>query len=322
VDYRRFLGKREERVAPVVDGAAWLADRAVRCDGGPGWFRVAVSGRTAERGAAATGDEVAAALARLPRSRGPVVGLDDGWGMVLAGARCARVELVPGGEEPAALAPARARRWPVGELLLWEGLDFEGEAEEQARRALEEGRGVDDVKGLAAELRAAFVFAAVRAAGRELGIAAAPVEVTRWIGEVAARGRPAAEEALRALARERALHAARQAQAAEVRRAAARAAAAPPRPAPDLETRVERAMRNTGARALGVRRTGDGLVEVRWIFHGQRFTSLVDERSLRVVDSGVCLAGEDDLVTLESLPGVIEEAMNEHVLVITRHDRS
>lgn len=307
MDHRRFLGKREEVVAPVVDGAAWLRERAVRCGARPGWYRVAVSGRTAEVIGEATAEEI---TATLPLVRGPAIAIAGGWGLVLGGKGCERLELVPAGEEPATFAPVRARRWPIGGLLLWEGLDFEGETEEEARRALEEGRGIDDVKGSSAALRAAFVFATARAAGRALGIEAAPVELGRWIGDVAARGRPAVEDALRALARERAEHARRE-------------IAAPPataaREAPELEDRVERAMRATGARALGVRRAGDGLVEVRWSFRGQRFVSLVDERGLRVVDSGVCLAGADDLVTLESLPGVIAEAIDCDALVITRH---
>jgi hypothetical protein len=320
VDYRRFLARREEVVAPVVDGRAWLRDRAVRCAAEPGWHRVAVAGRGVEVGAAATAEEIAAALARLPAVRGPVIALDGGWGVTLGGAGCERIDLAPPGEDPPGFAPVVARRWPIGELLLWEGLELEGEAEEEARRALEEGRGIDGARGVSAALRAAFVFATARRAGRELGIAAAPAEVRRWLGEIAAEGRPAAERALRALERERDEHAARQRMLAEVRREAARIAARPPPPRLDIEERVERAMRHAGARALGVRRSGEGLIEVRWTFHGQRFVSVVEEVGLRVVDSGVCLAGEDDLVTLESLPGVIFEAMNTELLVITRHD--
>ena len=52
---------------------------------------------------------------------------------------------------------------------------------------------------------------------------------------------------------------------------------------------------------------------------GQRFISVVQSISLQVIDSGVCLAGEDELVTLDSLPGVIREAIDTDRLVITRH---
>jgi hypothetical protein len=51
----------------------------------------------------------------------------------------------------------------------------------------------------------------------------------------------------------------------------------------------------------------------------ERFISVVDALSLHVYDSGVCLAGEDELVTLESLPSVIREAIETGALVITRH---
>ena len=39
------------------------------------------------------------------------------------------------------------------------------------------------------------------------------------------------------------------------------------------------------------------------MFQGQRLISLVAEQGLRVIDSGLCLSGEDDLLTLDSLPG-------------------
>ena len=51
---------------------------------------------------------------------------------------------------------------------------------------------------------------------------------------------------------------------------------------------------------------------------GDSVERVVDALSLRVIDSGVCLAGEDDLVTLDSLPGVIREAIDTDRLVITR----
>jgi hypothetical protein len=51
----------------------------------------------------------------------------------------------------------------------------------------------------------------------------------------------------------------------------------------------------------------------------ERFISIVDADSLQVVDAGVCLAGADSKVTLESLPSVIREAIDTDVLVITRH---
>jgi hypothetical protein len=44
----------------------------------------------------------------------------------------------------------------------------------------------------------------------------------------------------------------------------------------------------------------------------------VDGQSLQVVEAGICLAGHDREITLESLPSVVKEAIEDGVLVITR----
>jgi hypothetical protein len=68
---------------------------------------------------------------------------------------------------------------------------------------------------------------------------------------------------------------------------------------------------------LSTRHRADGLLEVRYRFEGERFVSIVDAATLQVVDAGICLAGADRLVTLESLPGVIREAIRDGEIVIT-----
>ena len=83
--------------------------------------------------------------------------------------------------------------------------------------------------------------------------------------------------------------------------------------------RVERALESAGARLLGTRRLGSERLEVTFSFMGERFLSIVDMGTLQVVDAGICLAGADQEVTLESLPSVIREAIRNDVLVITRH---
>jgi hypothetical protein len=317
VDYRRFLQPSAEVSAPVVGPYAWLPDRRVRVegDGGDGWWKVRARGRVAARVGAAPADEVAELLAPLPRLRGhALMTAGGGLGLVDGNGACHLVDLAPAGEEPPVLAPLSARRWPTGDLVLWAELEFEGELEETARRALEERAGLAGVKGVSAALRAAFAYAAALAASRALAIAVQPGEVKRWLGEIADQGQPRAEVALRALAEERARWAPR-----------ARAMVPRARPVPrargaDLETQVEESLRGAGARLGGVRRLGGGMVEVRWRFEGHRFVSVVAEEGLRVVDSGVCLAGEDRLLTLDSLPGVIREAIEEGALVITHHD--
>jgi hypothetical protein len=312
VDYRRFLQRSEEVDAPVVDGYAWLRDRRARVQGeaANGWWKVKVKGRLAEPIAAATSEEAAAAMAPLPRVRGHVLHAHGGVALVDGRAVCHPIDLAPTDEAPPVLAPVIARRWPTGDLLLWDGLEWEGEVEEAARCALEDRTGLAAMKGVAAALRAAFAFATAQAASRELAIPVEPAEVRRWVGEIADQGYARAETALRALAQERAARAPRRVPVARP----------PPQPH-DLEADVEEALRAAGARLLAVRRVNGGVVEVRWMFQGQRLISLVMEDGLRVIDAGVCLAGEDDLVTLDSLPGVIREAMDTDALVITRHER-
>jgi hypothetical protein len=273
---------------------------------------VLVRGRVAEAVAPALSEEIAGAVSPLPRVRGHVLRAPAGVALVDGRATCQPLELAPADEDPPLLAPVCARRWPTGDLLLWEQLEWEGEAEEQARRVLEDRGGLAGVKGIPASLRAAFGFATAQAASRALAIPVEPAEVQRWIGEIADQGQPRAELALRALAEERA----RWRPPAPV----LRARPSEPVRERELESRVDEALRAAGARLTSMRRQGGGTVEVRWLFQGQRFVSLVAEEGLRVIDSGVCLAGEDDLVTLESLPGVIREAMEEEALVITRHE--
>jgi hypothetical protein len=325
VDYRRFLAKTEEIVAPVVERKLWLHDRRIAVDGvSAGWWRVRLRGRAAEPLRAATEEEVTEALRLLPVVRGPVLRRGRGWAVVVGGSGCEPIDLVRSDEEPPLLSPLKARRWPAGGLLLWDEIEWEGEAEEVARRALEDGSGLQELKGASAALRAAFAFAAAGVASRALGIAATPAELRRWVRNIAERGQPAAEAALRALAVERATWAARARANVEPRQQVGAAArqraglAVSATPAGD-EALLEAALRGAGARLLSHRRASPGLIEVRWQLSGERFVSIVEERGLRVVDAGVCLAGSDSLVTLDSLPGVIRQAMDEDALVITRH---
>lgn len=66
-------------------------------------------------------------------------------------------------------------------------------------------------------------------------------------------------------------------------------------------------------------------IAVRFRFAGRRFECTCDERTLRIIDAGICLVDhatgrkDDNLLTLESLPGVIQQAQREHKLVVFRH---
>jgi hypothetical protein len=332
VDYRKFLGKVESAVLPYFGGGTVdAASRRLRVATPvrPGWWRFEVQGRvaTAREPAGPEG------LDGLPRVRGHV------WGqrLVREGAVAEALELMPE-EEPPRLALVSARRWHDGSLV-FDGLEFEGEAEDAARRALEEGQSLSGAKGVSAALRAAFGYALLEAASRALAIPFAPAEVRTRVLAVAEGGRESAEACLRHLVAEREAHlrarALREArtqaerEAAEAHAVAAQVVARAQQQATrhgrrggreDGVERAERALQSAGARLRDVRRLGGNRLEVTYTFMEERFISIVDADSLQVVDAGVCLAGADSEVTLESLPSVIREAIDTGVLVITRHD--
>jgi hypothetical protein len=323
VDYTKFLGKKEHVVLAYLGGThVFGKDRRMRVEGGlaerpaPGFHRFEVSGRNARALEAVDPPD----LGDLPKVRGHLVA---GWLVSLEG--LARLSLLPE-DEPSPLAPTRARRWHSGDLL-FETLDFDGEAEEQARLRLEQHAPLGDLKNVAATLRTAYGIALALSVSRRVGTPIAVREAAAHATRIAELGEPAVREILARF---------EQARLAEQERAWARALTAG-RPmvtirgrggargrsvVPTIENaheRAEAALEVAQARMLAARRLGGGTnLEVAFEFLGERFLSVVDALSLRVIDSGVCLAGEDDLVTLESLPGVIREAIDTDRLVITR----
>jgi hypothetical protein len=64
---------------------------------------------------------------------------------------------------------------------------------------------------------------------------------------------------------------------------------------------------------------------VQFRFQGRRFECVANKQTLRIIDAGVCLINHatnergDTKFTLESLPGVIGEAIRERKLVVFRH---
>ncbi len=87
----------------------------------------------------------------------------------------------------------------------------------------------------------------------------------------------------------------------------------------DFEAAARAALAVGGAELLDWRPAhGSGERVVRFRHLGRRFECVCDG-ALRIVDAGVCLAGNDELFTLESLPGVIRQADDVDVLHIFRH---
>jgi hypothetical protein len=332
-DFRAFLGAKSELVLPYFGGTRVDApDRRLRVTGehAPGWYRFRVEGRRAvPLEPAAPGD-----LSDRPAVRGHWA---EGW-LFSSGRDVHRVAFVPD-DEPAPLARCTGRRWYSGDLL-FDTLDFEDDAELGARDALERGQAIAEVRGAVPSLRAAFGFAVAAAVGRELAIPVSPREVAGRALAIADGGRDAARGILHAIAEERRRYA--EAHARELRRiheaeaeaerirledAEQRARREKLREmgvrtrerSSDVRERVDSALDAAGARMLSCRRMADNLVDVRFELDGQHFSSIVHADTLQVMDAGICLAGADREVTLDSLPSVIREAIAEDVLNITRH---
>lgn len=98
--------------------------------------------------------------------------------------------------------------------------------------------------------------------------------------------------------------------------------------ATDFNLAATEALKVSGAEFLDARDSavaGEKVVQYR--FRLQRFECVVDRHTLRVVDAGICLTDEstgergDTFFTLESLPGVIAEAIDRDRLVVYRHLR-
>jgi hypothetical protein len=319
MSYHKFLGKTETLVLPHFGGVFVEArGRRLRLDAplDPGWWQLEIKGRKAT--AIGPADTESSALENLPIVRGHALG-DR---LVRNGAVAEPIFFLPA-DQPAPFAPLRARTWPTGQLL-FEAVDFEGEAEETVRRALEDQRPIHDVRGISATLRAAYGFAVALDVARRLQVPISPAEIAGRIVEFAERadGRAIAETMIRGIAREReeefrASQERRRMQTVRGRAekiAEERAA----RGGVDAEERADAALSGAGASLLNSRSLSGGRLEVTYRLRGERFITIVERDTLRVVDAGVCLAGADQMVTLESLPGVILQAIAESRLVITR----
>ncbi len=333
MDYRKFLGREEALVLPWLGGATVeTRDRRLRVaapPAAPGWYAFTVKGRQAT----VKGPADPPALDDLPAVRGHFLS-----GRLVRDGGNAEELVFPPADEPARFAPIKARRWHSGELF-FDSLEFETDAEAAVREALAEDRTLAAVKGASATLRAAYAYAVLESASRRLNVPFAPVEVRPALAAVADGGAPEAEAALRALHAERE-QARREMAELERRRAAAQAAQElrearerrieearkvqrddPRRWREVVHEKADAALEAAGARLEQSRVLATGDLEVIFRFMGQRFISVVNAVTFRVIDSGICLGHppRDDLVTLESLCAVIKEAIDTHRLVILRH---
>jgi hypothetical protein len=312
VDYEKFLstrGKTEHVVLAYLGGPyAYGKDRRYRiAEPRPpsGFHRFEVRGRDA-RAVEAVESPDASVVGGLPKLRGHHLA---GW---LVDANVHRLALLPAEELPP-FAIVRARRWHSGDHV-FESRDFDGEVEEAARLRLERLEPIADLKGVPSSLRIAFGTALGLAVARREGVVVTHREISPHAFRLAEGGGEVARELVTNIERRRVLEADRIRERVLVHQRAQQAASIA-----TAAERAERALDAAHARMLSSRNLGDGNLEVAWEFMDERFISVVDALSLHVYDSGVCLAGEDELVTLESLPSVIREAIETGALVITRH---
>jgi hypothetical protein len=94
----------------------------------------------------------------------------------------------------------------------------------------------------------------------------------------------------------------------------------------DFDTAAREALRVSGAEFLDARPSRNkGEMVVQFRFQKRGFECVVAKHTLRVIDAGVCLTDHatgqkgDTFFTLESLPGVMAEAMRRNKLVVWRH---
>jgi hypothetical protein len=363
MDYRKFLGKEERLVFPYLGGSTVEGHgRVLRLKERParGWHLFRVVGRNAwPVEPAPPPEEVQARVVR---------GHHYGGYLFREGAPPAELELCEGEQEM--FAPCKAYLWSSNDLIFG-GVDFEGEAEGQAREALEELRPLTTVRGVPATLRLAYGFAVLQRRARQLGAQVAPAEVLRDLVPVAEMGVSQANVVLQRLMQERVLAAARVAPApvaialspvVALGQPREEIAVPPPAPASALTEaqrarlarreqesdqrvrqqrvhelarggrpgqmaatldnapeRAEAALEAAGARPTATRLLDPERLEVRYRFLNHRFITVVHPITLQVLDAGICLAGADRMVTLDSLPSVIREGVDTHRLVITRH---
>jgi len=319
VDYRKFLGVKTTQVLPYLGGMSVdTRERRLRVNVEtlPGWYAFVIEGRQATIEQTRQDPIEVPDLSALPVAHGH---LSASW-LFLPGAKVKRVYLLPD-EQALPLSPCTARRWYSGHLL-FDRLEFEEQIEETVREQLQKRQPliVDSkkLKGIPATLRAAFAYELLTLIAYEQNVIISPHEVVSDLRNIADIGVEKAQNIIATIVLNREQERQRVSQARQrvlehriVRRQYQQNQA--------REQRIINALDNTGAHMLSIRFIGDGQVETTFDFMGQRFISIIEENTLQVFDAGVCLEGADGKLTLDSLPGVIREAIETEQLYITRH---
>jgi hypothetical protein len=82
---------------------------------------------------------------------------------------------------------------------------------------------------------------------------------------------------------------------------------------------ADQALAGARARMISCRRIERGAqLDVTYDVDGTRILSIVDAQTLQVIDPGLCLANAHRVLTLDAMPSVVREAIDEDHLNITR----
>jgi hypothetical protein len=328
--WRDFVGQSPDAlVAPWLGGSRLYRDaRQWRIDGALpaelGWYRWQLNGRRAVNPQPVEADPSYGES--WPTDRGYLIG--DRFV-----SQTARVDPDPdklvAQTQPVYLAEPGLDRFtpvqvlfdPIGRAIFAQELFPEG-AEDAVRRAYVDRKlSLDDIPAVTPALDLAFRFVS----WRRLVAEERRAELERQRAE-AERQRAEAERQRLLAEREREAQAEAARREHELVRSMETAAGRRHIAALDFEAAAAAALSVGGALLLDVRsgrRRREAVVQFR--FHGRRFECVADRRTLQIIDAGICLTDEetaergDSYFTLESLPGVIRQAIEENVLVVYRH---
>lgn len=197
---------------------------------------------------------------------------------------------------------AAGRMYDDGPLLFWMQLMPYGPEDEVLQAFLDRRDSVAHIKGVPPALEAAF-----------------NLEV--WHRQEAERRRAELERLRREEEARRQREARRQELVQQLGDGVGRREMA----AVDFHAAAAAALTVGGAELLDERAGQRGERVVRYRVDGRRFECVCDERTLRIIDSGICLTDHDTdergdtYFTLESLPAVVREAERTGKLVVYRH---